>query len=235
MSFIRTSVIAAVASVALGAVASAATIANITGTDQAATFTSFHGGGAGTHGVEIRGGRARAADWELGLGSATSQNNNPATFTQREIDWGTGPTTYGFSYVYSDMTTTFSLLDISTEAVVTSASWDGLKTGNAIQIFANRSATITVGEINGLLFGDTIGAIGNTSGSLATYFGLSLIDGFTMSGSVQVTGGGGSANLIFIKAGNVDVPAPIPLPAAAWMLLAGMAALGAAARKRARA
>lgn len=235
MSFVRFAAAVAVSAIGWGGVAGAAPL-NITGNANFGPFESFTPDKTkgGLHGLEVRGGNnATNGDWEIGVGNQTSV---PGQFNQGQWAWGpTGaPTVFNFSYAYAHGIGTFTIGDSAT-----SVTWGAgqnetaLKNGNAVQIFAKRGALATITEFDGHLTNLVIGSLDTGSSNTLLFYSLGFLDGFTLKGQLQLVGGSGSANEFIVKAGNVV--APIPLPAAAWMLLAGMAALGAAGRRRARA
>ncbi|MQX37712.1 VPLPA-CTERM sorting domain-containing protein [Roseospira navarrensis] len=181
----------------------------------AADFTNF-GSGAGVHGLEARGGRSgTAGDWEIGLGTGTSQ---PGHFNQSQYGWGNAGTWHDFQYTYnSDGSASFTIGGVTT-------SWGSdLGLGNAIKVSAKRTASITITELDGAAGSWSL--VGDTSDpwNINTVFVSSAFaDGFTMAGQMALLPGGGSANEILIEAGNVPA---VPLPAAVWFLLTALGGL----------
>jgi hypothetical protein len=96
--------------------------------------------------------------------------------------------------------------------------------------------TMTGVSVNGTAVGDILGAV---SGARVTVNWL--VSGFaSLAGSVTLTGTlnyfGPLGTNISAEQARIDVtfgtvPQPIPLPAAGWLLLAGLGARGAVARR----
>lgn len=99
----------------------------------------------------------------------------------------------------------------------------------------NDAATMTLSGL--MLDGAAItpDAISNTSGGEQFWFVLDAItgDSFELSGFFTGTGltNSNEANRFEIQVGNLEVSA-VPLPAAAWMLIAGLGGLAAVSRRR---
>lgn len=113
----------------------------------------------------------------------------------------------------------------------------GPNTGGGAQ--NGTTLSMTGVSVNGSPVGDIVGA--TTAPRLTTDW---LVSGFaqlagnvTMTGTLNYFGPIGTnisseAARIDVTFGTVPTPAPIPLPAAGWLLLAGLGALGAAARRK---
>ena len=78
-------------SVAVSAPAAAVSLV-VDGVD--GTFTSLQPRSPGVYGVELRGGRAGAADWEIGVGNQTSVSGK---FNQGEFNWAASSDPYAFN------------------------------------------------------------------------------------------------------------------------------------------
>lgn len=222
-------ILAAVAALALAGTANAA-VTNITGTAQGDSFTSFAGDGAGTHGLETRGGRAGARDWELGLGTGTSQ---PGKFVQAEWDWDDeflDVMQWAFEYDYNGGTSEFRIWDAaSSRPGAATLSFGGLSQGNAIEVFAKRNAQIRITELDGHVVDFGFGDISNAGSESAILYSEDFLDGFKMAGTLDILSGRGSAYEVFLKAGTVD--APVPIPAALPLLAAGLGGLALMRRR----
>ncbi|MEM6451936.1 MAG: PTPA-CTERM sorting domain-containing protein [Cyanobacteria bacterium P01_D01_bin.105] len=176
--------------------------------------------GAGVYGLEARGGRSGARDWEIGVGARTS---SPGNFKQGEFTWGNSATElvdFYLSWIPEvGLTTTIG----GSTTSWTDSSW---QVGDAIRIFTKREAILNLTEVDGQAVDYNLGD--STEGFSPVYYltGDSLLDGWTLSGQIGVTGGGGSKHAVSIQAGNFaqtaqDVPAPAAgLPALALMGLA---------------
>lgn len=207
-----------------------ATPVDITGTPQADTFTSFGTPGApGVHGLELRGGNnAGNGTWELGLGAQTSVSGS---FDQGQLAFGNPtPGVFNFEYNYGNGTSDFRIWAVGdSRPVAAQVSYDGLSTGNAVQIYAKRQAEITITEFDGMPYAMTIGDVGSGSSVAAIFADAGFLDGFNLQGTLSILGGNNSAKEILIKAGDVQ---PVPLPAALPLFLTGLAGLGVLARRR---
>jgi hypothetical protein len=216
------------------AAASSTAITDVTGTPVGASFSSFAGPGAGTHGLEARGGRSGlAGDWEIGLGSATSQSGG---FVQAQFAWDNGSLDVGqwaFEYDYSAGTSEFRIWDAATGTRPSAATlmFNGLEQGNAIEIFAKRDAAIRITELDGHVTSFLVGDVTNSGSEALILQSAGFTDGWTMKGTMDMVAGGGSRQSVLIKAGEV---APVPVPAALPLLAAGIGGL-ALMRRRARA
>lgn len=206
-----------------------ATPMNVTGTPQGDSFTSFAGPGPGTHGLETRGG---GGSWELGLGTATSQSGG---FNQAEWSWDDATLDAGqwaFEYDYNAGTSELRMWDAltGTRPVAATLSFSGMSQGNAVEIFAKRQAEINITELDGHAFNLTVGDITTGGNDTARFYSEDFLDGFVMKGTLDILSGGNSAREVFVKAGNVD--APVPLPAALPLLAAGLGGLAMVRRRR---
>lgn len=216
------------ASITMSGTADAAPV-NITGSAAFTSFESFRDPttSGGVHGLELRGGFAALNQtWQQALGSATSVN---ARMDNRSgFDWD-GASPWNFELSYGGTSNEFRIWSGDTRPDAASLSFDDLSLGNAIRISTARSATITLTGIDGTPFALTVGEIGSSAFNGAILYSEGFRNGFVLSGTLDVTKGGNAANRIGIEAGNV---APIPLPAAAWLLLSGLAGIGLLGRRR---
>ncbi|MFK8184853.1 MAG: hypothetical protein AB8B99_15890 [Phormidesmis sp.] len=182
---------------------------------------SVDSNGAGVYGLEARGGREGYRDWEIGVGPRTS---SPGNFNQGEFDWGDGTTELSDFFL-----SWLPDVGITTNIGGSIVSWDDAnwQVGDAIRIITKRQGILNLTEVDGQAVDYSLG--NSQDDSFAYYLtGDSLLDGWTLSGQIGVTGGGGSRNEVFIQAGNFsqdvppqDVPAPAAgLPALALMGMA---------------
>lgn len=215
--------------------AAQASVTNITGTDQALSFTSFATPGApGVHGLELRtGNNAPTGDWEIGLGPQTSV---AGSFVQTGQSWGPtdAPTLFEFEYIYSGGSADFFLWNASSAKPETATiSNTGLLTGNALEISTKRLAVMNLTEVDGHAMSFVLGDLDTNSSQTVLFTGASLLDGFNVKGTFQLSGQrGGSFSGAVIKAGNVTA-APVPLPAALPLLAAGLGGLALLRRRKA--
>lgn len=161
-------------------------------------------GRAGVYGLEARGGNNGSnGTWEIGVGSRTSSSGN---FNQAQFVWGAGAaplSDFQLSWIPG--------VGISTTIGTESASWNDpdWKVGNAIKIVTKRQAILNLTEVDGQSF---VQNLGTTDDGFRQYYiaGDSLLDGWTLSGQIGVTGGGNSRNEVLIKAGDFAQPVPGP-------------------------
>lgn len=226
------------AALAIGALsffsaAEAASIVSSTDPQVINSFVSFgdknpDGSSApGVEGVELRGGRAGARDWEIGLGDQTS---TPGRFNQAEFTWT--ETAAGQSFVYEVTAAGVATLTISNVGNSETVSWTtpGLNLGNAIEIFAKREAEITITEINDVAFNFNVGDITIDNQETLVLISDDFLNGFKLEGTLGMLNGNGSRYGINIKAGNVN---PVPVPAAG-ILFGAVLAAGATRKLRKR-
>jgi hypothetical protein len=183
-------------------------------------------GSGGTYGVELRGGRTGAADWEIGAGPGTSR---PGNFSQGEFNWGSYPGAHNFTLTWNAAGVSITV-DGTT---VTSAGAPLL--GNTLRVFSNRDAAVTFTSVDGF----APGAAGNIDGFGPAENTVFFVtddnwggDGLTVTGTVDILGGGGSANLVLFSVGTTTLPVPVPEPATLALFGMGLAGLGLAARRR---
>ncbi|WP_291298696.1 PEP-CTERM sorting domain-containing protein [Elioraea sp.] len=181
----------------------------------------------GTYGVELRGGRAGAADWEIGAGRGTSQSGN---FNQGEFNWGSYPGSHSFTLVWRAVG-----VSINIDGTTVSSTLAPL-VGNTLRVFSNREATVTFTSVDGFAPGAAGTVDGNGPAPNTAFFVTDDNwggDGLTVTGTVDILGGGGSANLVLFSVGTMTLP--VPEPATLALLGVGLAGLGVAARRRRRA
>ena len=183
----------------------------------------------GVYGVELRGGRAGARDWEIGVGTQTS---NRGTFNQGEFSWNS---TLGspFSFLL-DWDTTRLSVTVGGITLSYNADW---VFGNALVITtkgrdtrsAAGGASFYIDTIDGVSVNQTFGSSGNFFNE-AVLTGIEFTDGFTISGTVDIVNGGGSRNEVLLKPGNVATVSEPPL-----ILLLGLSLMMAVVARRRRA
>jgi hypothetical protein len=181
----------------------------------------------GTYGVELRGGRTGAADWEIGAGRGTSQ---PGNFNQGEFNWGSYPGSHTFSLTWNA-----SGVSITVDSTTVSYALAPLA-GNTLRVFTNREAAVTFSSVDGFAPGAAGNVDGNGPAPNTAFFVTNDNwggNGLTVTGTVDILGGAGSANLVLFSVGTMTLP--VPEPATLALLGVGLAGLGMAARRRRRA
>jgi hypothetical protein len=157
-------------------------------------------------------------------------------FMQAQYDWGTG---MGFALSYSAATTTltFGLPGASPESLAIATD---LSAANAILLRLGRGGTHSLTMSNLTFNGAALNPASvstNTDNNLGNFLyltGLNSTADWSITGFADLTGGRGSQPAFQFKIGEAPV-APIPLPAAAWLLIGGLGALGAVARRQRKA
>lgn len=211
---------AALLSLAILATPASAASLVVNGVD--GTFTSLQPRNPGVYGVELRGGRAGAADWEIGVGNQTSVGGQ---FNQGEFNWGASTDPYAFT-----LTWTASGVGITVGGVtVTDAGRAAPLVGNTLRIGIVRSASLTLDTLDGVAFNQSFG-----TGSDLLFFSPTSWggNGLTATGTLSITGGGGSANAIRFTVGDFSPNGVIPEPATWAMMIAGFGFVGASLRRR---
>jgi hypothetical protein len=175
-------------------------------------------------------GRAGGGSWEFGLGK-------DGEFGQRDRSWSNGEVDFDLSYVAATntlnyqvgslalMTTTIDLSSANAFLIRTGRGNEG-GSGNFVRLtdLAFNSQDLTPSSLES-----------NDDFNLGNFLFLTGIDGsqdWTLEGKVFINAGSQAKPAFQVKIGELE-PAVIPLPAAAWMLLAGIGGLVAVGRRRA--
>jgi hypothetical protein len=210
------------AAVSLSMPASAAVSLVVDGVD--GTYTQLQPRSPGVYGVELRGGRPGARDWEIGVGNQTS---NAGTFNQGEFDWTANEDIQLFSLTWQA-----SGLSITIDNVTVTDSGAGKGApllGNTLKIDLKGVSGIGIGTLDGQVINS-----GWISPATLLFFSDNGWggDGFTVTGALGVLDDGGSRNGITFKVGNFTPNSAIPEPATWAMLIAGFGLVGTAMRRR---
>ncbi len=180
-------------------------------------------GGGGLYGVELRGGRAGRADWELGVGEGTSR---PGRFSQGEYAWGTAAHPFTLTWDGAGIRLRVGATEVSRGATVALV-------GNTLAILVNRAASVTLTSVDGRT--RDLPIVSGRSGMTEVYF-VTTDDwggnGLRVTGEVTLAGGGGSANLVQMRVG--ESPVPVPAPAALGLMAVALGGLALARRLRRR-
>jgi hypothetical protein len=172
----------------------------------------------GVYGIEIRGGRPGAADWELGVGTQTS---NAGTFSQGNINWGNDPLNFEFVWGPNEVSAMIGGLTRTWQA-----NWE---IGNAIRIgISGRDgfADLVINSLDGVVDAPLF-TFNRTNEGFTNYFiaGNSLSDGWTMTGTINMTNGGGSRRLVHITTAEYTPTTDVPVPATVGLFGLGLAGL----------
>jgi hypothetical protein len=230
------------AAAALSVTAATAHAASVVGTafqgdvafNDICSATDAGAGGSGNTACEFGVGEIRfgngalSGDRELGINDPTG-----APDAQGQFAWASG-TPYAFSFMY-DLSAGEFVLDVGGTAI--SATAPSLAGANALFIRTrDRNATNFIALTNLALNGHAVpnaGALGGFSADpeYVQVSGIDFASDWSLTGDVTFTDDGssrGSSPAAQFKVTNV---APVPLPAAGWMLVAGVAGLAAMRRR----
>jgi hypothetical protein len=218
----RAHVTAALLAAALVSVPASATVSLVVdGVD--GTFTSLIPRTPGVYGVELRGGRPGAADWEVGVGSQTSVGGS---FNQGEFNWASA-TSHTFSMAWLPSGLSFT---IGGRTVTDAGTGKGAPLlGDTLRISMVRQAAITIDTLDGVAFGQTFTAPQDLLFFSGNGWGG---NGFAMNGTISIANGSGSANAIRLSVGDFAANPAIPEPATWAMMIAGFGLVGAAMRRQ---
>ncbi|MEI6418553.1 MAG: PEPxxWA-CTERM sorting domain-containing protein [Sphingomonadales bacterium] len=192
------------------------------------------GGGAGVFGVELRGGdNAGRAQWELGVGRATSQRD----FVAAQWHWGCAASNAnGCGTIFTwklDWRPDQLIFSISDGRTATLLSQPAGFTGNTLKFFAKGDAEWRLATVDGMALAATIhGQVGkDLADTLFVWspkrFGL---DGVVAEGQLRMKGGGNSARGLTISQGEFTGAVPEPRQ---WALfITGFGLVGLALRRR---
>lgn len=219
--------VAAAASIASPAFAVTQVVPGVTGTY--VEYQPILPGTAGNYGAELKGGNnALNGDWEVGLGRRTSAGGN---FTSGQFQWGNYPTDRAFTLTWNASGISMNIGGtVFTDAGVAAPVY-----GNTLHIYMKRDAKLTINTIDGQAINQSWTSVGNPRSDVELFFWSPTAwggDGFTVTGTLAVRGGSGSANGIQFKVGDYVPNAVVPEPATWAMLIAGFGMVGFAARRR---
>jgi hypothetical protein len=218
--FQRTVLGAAIATLACGfsltaaSSAQAATLrlADLEGADAEGVFAALVPRSPGIYGLEARGGRPGNRDWEIGVGIWTSVLNPSVTpgirnFTEANFDWAASDDLFDFEMSWMDDLVTVTIGD---QTVEYAADW---QIGNTIKISAVGDALFNLIQLDGIDFSQTVAGTPD-SGLLESIYltGDTVLDGWSLSGTIDLANGGGSRNEVLITMGNFEPDASVPEP-----------------------
>lgn len=186
---------------------------------------------------EMRGGdRAGSAEWEVDARDITDGNAGP---NAGQFDWGNGTAT---SFVFSFLSGTLSLSVDDGTSSVTSSRMDVDLGGTASLFIRTRSeggdnpGTVSLSNmsLNGMALPDlSAPGVGSDGAGYLQVSGIDWTSNWTLQGDTTFAWSNelprGSRMNVNFKLTDI---APIPLPAAGWLLFAGLGGLGVLARRR---
>ncbi|KPF71739.1 hypothetical protein IP88_10475 [alpha proteobacterium AAP81b] len=204
---------------------------------------------AGVYGVELRrGSNALNGDWEVGVGQATS-NVGANNFNQGQRRWASNTNAGGgvvanFTLSWVPQATVANptglvitldgnSLNGSTTVASPGGNRSAFLSGNVLKIYTKRDVTVHIDSLDGQAFNlDIIGRPDSAGTPTSEVFLFSDDswggDGFTLTGTIRMSGaGGGSGNGALFKVGSY-----VPEPASWALLIAGFGLTGAAMRRR---
>lgn len=165
--------------------------------------------------------------WEFGLGSN-------GEFGQREYDWIDGAVGFDLSYDATSTQLTFrsaGLTKLSTTIDLSDANSILLRVARAS---GADGTSVLLSDLKFSSVGlDPSSVVSNDDFNLGNFLYFTDIDGmsdWSVSGTALIEGGGQSKPAFQFKIG--ETVAPVPLPAAVWMLLAGVGGLVAVSRRK---
>ena len=210
------------ATLALAAPAAASVSLVVNGVD--GTFTSLEPRSPGVYGVELRGGRAGAADWEIAAGNWTSEAGR---FNQGEFNWAASSDPYAFTLNWTASGLSFTVGGVTvTDAGVGRGA---PLVGNTLKVDLKGVSSFNLAAIDGVTFNQSWSAPQSLLFFSADAWGG---NGFTATGTLDIENGGGSRNGINFKVGNFTPNGVIPEPATWAMMIAGFGLVGASMRRR---
>ncbi len=227
---------AALAALTLAASAQASTLSVFSADTAGLTFERQRdrAAGPGTFGVEFN------EDW-FKIGTATHATNR---FSDANADW-TGSASF-FRFIYYDGLSEIALSRNEDFTNATTASFEGLffKDSNALIFEANGRPDLTLTRFDGQAIDIDIGAVGGETWSdweKVVFVSEGIADGFILDGRINMAKGGPTTiNFDLGRATKYDAGdavhsvAPIPVPAALPLLLAGLGGLLLLRRRRRR-
>ncbi len=211
---------------AVGSPALAAVTLVTPGVGEFVVQAPFDPNGAGLYGVEVRSGKPGAQDWEIGVGSGTSQAGH---FNQGQATWVTG-VDQAFSLTWTASSLSFTLNGVTT---VTDAGVgkSAPLVGNTLRVAVKNLAFATIGTVDGVAFNQAMVGGDNLYFYSADNFGG---DGFTVTGTMRMRQGGsqgvgGSTDGVTFKNGQYNA---VPEPATWAMMIMGFGLTGSLIRRR---
>ena len=183
--------------------------------------------------AEGRNNNPNNGDWELSLGvpnSSTTSNLKAGGGTVENFSWANGPFAFTLEYSNEDLTFTLGSETLTANDV-------DLSSAKSLVIRTASGASSTA-KLTGLKFGTHSIAPISSSNGIVSYTAIgyaNLANDWTLEGQADLIGFDSSSRPAFqFKVTD----AVVPLPAAAWLMLSGLAGVGYTAyrgRKRAAA
>ncbi len=209
--------LALLAALALAAPAQAATVQLVSDPSRVTPLVTPP---SGTYGVALRGGNSGNGpnSWELGVGTQTGTGGS---FVSADLIWPTLPTMSAFTMTWNAGLVTMT---VGSTTRTWAAAW---QQGNAVTIMLvgdGNAARFTIGTLDGISVNWTAPA-STVSAQRFTFWGTTLADGWTMTGTVGMTRNGGNSRMVTVSGASYAVPVPASLPLLA-LGLAGLVLLG---------